>query len=101
MKILTLAIFENNDEYSTDWATFACDEQESIEDKQNLLASYFEELGYEPMTAMKMAKTANFYDITEVDGYRVSLSGKDYTHDWDNYGKCCSCGKWDLEHPIS
>ncbi len=18
-------------------------------------------------------------------------------HDWDNYGKCCSCGKWNIE----
>jgi hypothetical protein len=24
-------------------------------------------------------------------------NGEKHTHDWDNYGKCVICGKWDTE----
>lgn len=40
-----------------------------------------------------------FYNETvlpDEDGM-CSLCGKHEAHDWDNFGKCVSCGKWDTE----
>lgn len=27
----------------------------------------------------------------------LAACGIEHKHDWDNYGKCCDCGKWDTE----